>query len=33
MVAEYVQGIMKKGTRNFAKQLKRPNDEVKLLIT
>lgn len=33
MVAEYVQGIMQKGIRNFAKQLKRPNDEVQLLIS
>ena len=33
MVAEYVQGIMQKGIRNFAKELKRPNDEVQLLIS
>ena len=33
MVAEYVQGIMQKGIARFAKELKRPNDEVQLLIS
>ena len=33
MVAEYVKGIMQKGIQNFAKELKRPNDEVQLLIS
>ena len=33
MVAEYVQGIMQKGIARFAKELKRPNEEVQLLIS
>jgi hypothetical protein len=33
MVAEYVKGIMQKGIARFAKELKRPNDEVQLLIS
>lgn len=33
MVAEYVQGIMQKGISRFAKELKRPNEEVQLLIS
>ncbi len=33
MVAEYVQGIMQKGIARFAKEMKRPNDEVQLLIS
>ena len=33
MVAEYVKGIMQKGIMRFAKELKRPNDEVQLLIS
>jgi hypothetical protein len=33
MVAEYVKGIMQKGITNFAKALKRPNDEVQILIS
>jgi hypothetical protein len=33
MVADYVKGIMQKGILNFAKELKRPNDEVQLLIS
>ena len=33
MVAEYVKGIMQKGLMRFAKELKRPNDEVQLLIS
>jgi hypothetical protein len=33
MVSEYVQGIMQKGIARFAKELKRPNDEVQLLIS
>jgi len=33
MVAEYVKGIMQKGIARFAKQLKKPNEEVQLLIS
>lgn len=33
MVAEYVQGIMQKGISRFARELKRPNDEIQLLIS
>ena len=33
MVAEYVQGIMQKGIARFARELKRPNEEVQLLIS
>ena len=33
MVADYVKGIMQKGITNFAKELKRPNDEVQILIS
>jgi hypothetical protein len=33
MVAEYVQGIMQKGIARFAKELKRPNEEVQILIS
>ena len=33
MVAEYVKGIMQKGIARFAKELKRPNEEVQLLIS
>ena len=33
MVAEYVQGIMQKGISRFARELKRPTDEVQLLIS
>ena len=33
MVADYVKGIMQKGIARFAKELKRPNDEVQLLIS
>jgi hypothetical protein len=32
MVAEYVKGIMQKGITRFAKELKRTNDEVQILI-
>jgi hypothetical protein len=33
MVAEYVQGIMQKGISRFARELKRPNEEVQILIS
>ena len=33
MVAEYVKGIMQKGITRFAKELKKPNEEVQLLIS
>jgi hypothetical protein len=33
MVADYVKGIMQKGIVRFAKELKRPNDEVQILIS
>ena len=33
MVAEYVKGIMQKGIARFAKELKKPNEEVQLLIS
>lgn len=33
MVAEYVKGIMQKGIMRFAKELKKPNAEVQLLIS
>ena len=33
MVAEYVKGIMQKGITRFAKELKRTNDEVQILIS
>jgi hypothetical protein len=32
MIAEYVKGIMQKGITRFAKELKRTNDEVQILI-
>jgi hypothetical protein len=33
MVAEYVKGIMQKGIARFAKELKKPNEEVQILIS
>jgi hypothetical protein len=33
MIAEYVKGIMQKGITRFAKELKRTNDEVQILIS
>lgn len=33
MVAEYVKGIMQKGIARFARELKKTNDEVQILIS